>query len=127
MRVRRREFLRTSLAAGAAAKVSGFAWSRVVGANDAIRVGVAGVNGMGWSHVEQFNSIAGVRVVAICDPDRGLLARRREEFEKGPEKLQTFVDLREMLDRGGVDVVVGRARSGSRQTRCSVTGAIGRS
>ena len=44
-----------------------------MGANDAIRVGVAGVNGMGWGHVERFRSLEGVRVAAICDPDRRLL------------------------------------------------------
>jgi predicted dehydrogenase len=106
MRVHRREFLRTTLVAGAAAHLPGSAWARAAGANDAIRVGVAGVNGMGWSHVQHFHSVDGVRVVAICDPDRGLLARRREEFEKGRQKLRTFADVRAMLDQPDLDVVV---------------------
>jgi predicted dehydrogenase len=104
--IRRRDFLKTSLIAGAAAQVPVSAWARVAGANDAIRVGVAGVNGMGWGHVEKFHSLPGVRVAAICDPDRRLLRQRREEFEKGKDKLQTFVDIRKMLDDADLDVVV---------------------
>jgi len=106
MSVRRREFLKTTLIAGAAAHAPLSAWARVSGANEAIRVGVAGVNGMGWSHVERFHAREGVRVVAICDPDRGLLRRRREEFEKGKEKIHTFTDIRRMLDEADLDVVV---------------------
>ena len=106
MSVRRREFLKTTLIAGAAAQVPRSTWARAPGANDAIRVGVAGVNGQGWFHVENFHSMKDVRVVAVCDPDRGLLARRRAEFEKGREKLETFADIREMLDKADLDVVV---------------------
>ena len=104
--VRRRDFLRTSLLAGAAARVPFSAWAQPAGANDAIRVGVAGVNGMGWGHVERFAGSPGARVVAICDPDRGLLERRRSEFQKGGQKLETFTDIRAMLDRDDLDVVV---------------------
>ena len=68
-------------------------WARLEG--DVIRVGIAGLNGMGWTHVGTFSAIEGVRVAAICDPDRGLLARRREEFEKDrTDRLQTFTDIR---------------------------------
>ncbi len=106
MSVRRRDFLKTTLIAGAAAQVPRSSWARVPGANDALRVGVAGVNGMGWGHVGNFHSRKDVRVVALCDPDAGLLARRRAEFEKGKEKVETFADIREMLDKADLDVVV---------------------
>ncbi len=108
MSVRRREFLKTTLIAGAAAHAPLSAWARVAGANDALRVGVAGVNGQGWSLVGNFRSKKDVRVVAICDPDRGLLRRRRAEFENENQNdtLETFTDVRAMLDRADLDVVV---------------------
>ena len=106
MSVRRREFLKTTLIAGAAAHVPRSTWARVAGANDALRVGVAGVNGQGWAHVENLHSRKDVRVVALCDPDRGLLGRRRAELEKKKEKVETFADIREMLDKTDLDVVV---------------------
>jgi predicted dehydrogenase len=106
MSVRRREFLKTTLMTGAAAQVPLSAWARVAGANDAIRTGVVGINGKGWGHVEDLQSVEDVRVVALCDPDRRLLARRRAELEKKKEKVETFVDIREMLDKAALDVVV---------------------
>jgi len=104
--IRRRDLLKTGLIAGAAVRAPLSAWAQVPGANDAVRVGVAGVNGMGWGHVGRFHACEGARVVAICDPDRSLLERRREEFSKSRQKLQTFVDIRRMIDDGDLDVVV---------------------
>jgi predicted dehydrogenase len=104
--IRRRDFLKTSLIAGAVAHSPLSAWARVAGANDALRVGVAGVNGQGWYHVDNLRPRKDVRVVAVCDPDLRLLRRRREEFEKEKEKLETFTDIREMLDKADLDVVV---------------------
>ena len=108
MSVRRREFVKTTLIAGAAAHVPFSAWARVPGANDVIRVGVAGVNNQGWSLVGNFHAREDVSVVAICDPDRGLLRRRRAEFENENqnETLETFTDVRAMLDKADLDVVV---------------------
>jgi predicted dehydrogenase len=105
-RIRRRDFLKTGLLAAAAARVRLPAWAQVVGANDTIRLGVAGLNGMGWSHVERFQGLEGARVVAICDPDRRLLERRREEFPGEKAGLRSFADIREMLDAKDVDAVV---------------------
>jgi hypothetical protein len=104
--VRRRDFLKTGLLAGAAVQAPLSAWARIAGANDAIRVGVAGVNGKGWNHVGVFGDAADTRVVAICDPDRRLLEQRRSEFEKDGARLGTHTDIREMLDRDDIDVVV---------------------
>ena len=57
-RISRRKFIQTSAAASTAfglftiagTKASG----RVLGANDAIRVGVAGIHGRGQSHIDGF-------------------------------------------------------------------------
>ena len=106
MTIRRRDFLKTGLAAGAAVQMPLSTWAQVSGANDQIRVGVAGVNGMGWGHVERLHASEDARVVAICDPDRGLLARRRDELEGDKAKLRTFVDIRAMLDDAEIDAVV---------------------
>lgn len=107
MKIRRRAFLKSGLLAAAAAPTPAFTWARVAGANDAIRVGVAGVNGMGWGHVSRFHASDGARVVAICDPDRGLLERRRAEFEaSNTAKLRTYTDIRAMLDERELDAVV---------------------
>ncbi|HEY6553962.1 MAG TPA: Gfo/Idh/MocA family oxidoreductase [Vicinamibacteria bacterium] len=105
-RIRRRDFLKTGLAAGAAVQMPLSTRAQVLGANDQIRIGVAGVNGMGWGHVGRLQESKDARVVAICDPDRGLLARRRDEFAGDKAKLKTFVDIRAMLDDAEIDAVV---------------------
>ena len=78
----RRQFLATA-AAGAALgswtvaspKVSG----QVLGANDAIRVGVVGLRGRGQTHVAMVSKIPGFRLVALCDADAAVLGGAAEK------------------------------------------------
>src|SRR5580693_5873186 len=70
----RRQFLGQSLAAAAGASF-GFAISgtkssgRIIGANDTIRLGVAGLNGRGGAHVGEFGPMEGVEITYLIDPD----------------------------------------------------------
>ena len=54
----RRQFLKTSAAASAVFRTFTIAGTkasgRVIGANDTIRIGVAGINGRGGSHIDGF-------------------------------------------------------------------------
>ena len=66
--ITRRDFVKSSIAAGAAATLP---FSRIRGANDTIRVGVVGLGGRGiGAHVPSFEKQKNVPVVAISDPDR---------------------------------------------------------
>ena len=51
-RITRRSFLKTSAAASALAV--NFVPSRVFGANDRVRIGIAGINGRGQSHMNAY-------------------------------------------------------------------------
>jgi predicted dehydrogenase len=104
MRVTRRDFMKRSMAAGVAMTLAS-PYSHVRGANDDIRVGVVGINGRGGSHIKEFHNLAGVRVVAICDVDRNVLERGAKPFKERNEKVDTYVDVREMLDDKSIDVV----------------------
>ncbi len=100
--VSRRKVLKYSAGFGAA-----LAWpnSKVLGANDDIRVGVVGVNGRGNAHLSAFSGADGVRVAAICDIDRKVLDDRVVKYtEKQGFGVKGFVDMREMLDSGDIDV-----------------------
>ena len=72
----RRSFLKNAAAAGAAfplftiagTKASG----RVLGANDVIRIGVAGINGQGNSHIDEYLKLEkakGVHITYLIDPE----------------------------------------------------------
>lgn len=79
--------------------------ARVVGANEAIRVAVVGFGGRGGNHIEGFRELKGVRLAALCDVDRTILDKElRKSKEKG-EDVQGFTDIRDMLERGNVDIV----------------------
>ncbi len=109
--ISRREFMHKTLAAGAAASfasaLSGCGTSsRILGANDSVRVAVAGIRSKGADHIEQFRKIPGVRVTALCDPDRDILARETAKFAARNEKVDAFVDIRKLLERKDIDALV---------------------
>ena len=97
----RRGFLARTLAAGAALA---FPSLHAAGANEEVRIAIVGLHSKGNQHIELFKQIPGVRVVALCDVDRQILAARAAEHFGS--KVATHVDLREVLDRKDVDAVV---------------------
>ena len=98
----RRTFLKhTSLATGAVASLAPY--SRVLGANDDLRVAVVGFNDQGRTHLRALRELAGVRVVALCDCDRAVLGRELEAAKKRNEKLEGYTDIRQLLQNKEVD------------------------
>jgi len=109
--VSRRRFLKRSLAAtaGSYAALSSVAalMPSVLGANDEIRVAVAGIRGRGNGHINHFQSLPGVKVVALCDPDKKVLAERMGQVkEKYGTDVKGDVDIRKILDLKDVDALV---------------------
>ena len=101
-RLTRREFMAGSVAAGAALAVP---FSKVRGANDTIRMAVAGVRGRGGSLAREFNDLEGVRVVAGCDVDQSVLDKRIKEFKGRNMKITGYGDYRRMLEDQSIDIV----------------------
>src|SRR3954449_2683874 len=70
IRQTRRSFLKNTLAAAATITIAGTKSSgRVLGANDTIRIGVAGLHGRGSAHVGAWTGIEGVEITYLIDPD----------------------------------------------------------
>ncbi len=106
----RRDFLKTGMAAGAGIAIAGnpissFASSKVLGANDAIRVGCIGLRGIGRKHVRDFRSIPGVQIVALCDVDGEVLAEKHGLLKNDGIETDTYVDMRKMMERKDIDVI----------------------
>jgi len=109
--ISRREFMQKTLTAGAAASLSSAlsgcgTSSRILGANDSVRVAVAGIRSKGSDHIEQFRKLPGVRVAALCDPDRDILGRETAKFASRNEKVDAFADIRRLLERKDIDALV---------------------
>lgn len=96
-RITRRDFLKSAVAAGLATAVP----SRALGANDEVRVAVVGLNGRGGSHIRDFNSMKGVKVVALCDVDANVLQGRARGFDQ----VEKYQDVRKMLENKNIDAV----------------------
>jgi predicted dehydrogenase len=82
------------------------ATSRVLGANEEIRVAVVGCGVRGGTHVAEFGRQAGVRIAAVCDPDRERVAafakRVEEKYGYRPAEV---ADVRQLMDRKDLDVI----------------------
>ncbi len=121
-RMNRRQFMKNSLVASAGAGlglnlVPGI-WSKALGANEDIRIAIAGLRNQGNSHKKGFAGMSGVRIVALCDPDQHILDERHkglvepETDNEGntspgyPHKVDKYTDIRQVLDRKDIDAIV---------------------
>jgi predicted dehydrogenase len=109
----RRNFLKTSAAAGAAVlaaqTVLGEDKPTVAmntarrGANDEIRIAIIGIRSQGRNHIGYQSPIKNVRIVTLCDIDENLFAERVKLVPGG--KVKTETDFRRVLDDKNVDCV----------------------
>jgi len=108
----RRRFLGASAKGFLGGILSAAPFSRVLGANGDIRLGVVGIGsrvkigGMGRNEIRSFRRIPGVRIVAICDVDQANLLPEAEEFKKRNENVATYSDMRHLFDDKQVDGVI---------------------
>jgi predicted dehydrogenase len=80
-RVNRRKFLQTTLATAATITIAGTKSSaRVRGANDRIRIAVAGLNGRGGDHVGAYSGMKNVEIVYLVDPDKRTYKKRLDQI-----------------------------------------------
>lgn len=105
----RRNFLKTSTAAALTGVplISGTrAAPKIIGANDTLRIAVAGLNGRGGSHIGGFGGQKNVEIAYLVDPDEKVLAKAVENLrKKGNKNVKGVKDIREALDDKDVDAV----------------------
>ncbi len=98
----RRTFLKRSGAGAAAATVTlAGSWSKAIGANDRVTLGVIGLS-RGRSLCEAFAAQEDARLAYVCDTDRDRLQSTQQRFKVD----NAVVDLRKILDDKSVDAVV---------------------
>jgi len=96
----RRDFIRDAALATAAVLVSPA--SRILGANDRVRVGMIGVGGRGQDLLRQAMAVPNVEVIAIAD----VYTRRWDEAKRIAPGIQAVDDHRKLLDRKDIDGVI---------------------
>lgn len=109
-KVTRRQMIRTGAvgAAGIAlARSSGPALG-ALGANERVRVAVAGINGQGNHHISRFSQMKDTELVYVVDPDSRLHASRIEKSEResnGRSKPKGVQDIRQVLEDKSIDAI----------------------
>jgi predicted dehydrogenase len=79
--------------------------ARAAGANEDLRLAVVGLRWRGEQLIDAFRQLAGVRIVALCDVDQKLLHSQAEKFKERREQVDTFTDIRKLLDDKNIDAV----------------------
>lgn len=93
----RRTFLRQSALAATALSAS-----RVLGANDKIRIASIGLGGQGTGNAKRMAKVPGVEIACLCDADTAQLDKAKKVFPGA----KTVQDLRRVMDDPEIDAVV---------------------
>ena len=104
----RRSFIKGSLsvAAGSLLIAGTKASGDFRGANEAIRIAIAGINGRGGSHMGEFGGMKDVQIAYLVDPDTRLFPSKVRTVEKKTGKTpKTETDIRRVLDDKNVDAI----------------------
>src|SRR5512133_914047 len=107
----RRDFIRNAylLAASGMIPAGAYSLGRKPGANDTIRVGLIGVNGMGFSDLTSFLKNPEIDCIAMCDIDKILLEKRVADLKEQGIRTnfpKRYTDYRKMLENKDIDVVI---------------------
>jgi predicted dehydrogenase len=104
-RITRRELVKGSVAAMATITIAGTKSSgQVLGANDTVRVAVAGLNGRGGAHVGAYVNMPNVEISHLVDPDSRTFNRRLDQIGDKPAPY-LVKDIRRALEDRNVDAV----------------------
>lgn len=103
----RRRFLKTTSAVGTSLLITGTkASGNINGANDRLRIAVAGLRGRGKSHLGGFMGQDNVEIAYVIDPDQNVLASTLEQVHsKGHSKCIGTTDVRRAIEDKNVDVI----------------------
>lgn len=105
----RRNFNKGVAALGGSFLITGTrASGNIVGANDRLRIAIAGVNGRGKSHMKGWLDEENVEIAYLIDPDQNVLSRALKDLEKnsdGKFNCKGVSDIRTVLEDKTVDAI----------------------
>jgi predicted dehydrogenase len=103
-KLNRRSFL-VRVTLGTTVTLIGGKGSGVLGANDAVRIGVVGLHGRGQSHIKQATRVPGFRLVALCDVDPAILGENVEKVRTAGHAVRGFKDVRDLIAAKDIDAL----------------------
>ena len=108
--INRRDFMKKSIAVAGIASTFAINQSaadgNILGANDRVRVAVAGINGRGQNHITEYAKMNNVEVACLVDPDSVVLERIQKQIQENHGNSPvTFTDLRDSLNEDHFDAL----------------------
>lgn len=103
----RRRFLQQSAAASTGVfYIAKTSWAQK-SPGETLNVAVVGFGGRGGGHISGYKGLKneGVRVAALCDVDKNILAKRVAEFDKDKQTVASYTDLRKLLEDKSIDAI----------------------
>lgn len=107
-RINRRTFLQSTVAGTGLILAGTSASGAVLGANDRVRIAVAGLNGRGKSHINGWLEQDNVEIAYVIDPDEKVLARTQKALQEkinGKYTIKGVRDVREALDDKSLNAI----------------------
>ncbi|TYP90957.1 putative dehydrogenase [Sphingobacterium allocomposti] len=74
--------------------------------NSKLKIGLIGVNGMGWSNLNSILKLPHVECTALCDVDERVLDKRIAELRDRNITVKRYIDYKELLAGNTVDAVI---------------------
>ncbi|HEY2341514.1 MAG TPA: Gfo/Idh/MocA family oxidoreductase [Chthoniobacteraceae bacterium] len=105
MKLNRRTFLKSSIAATAALSLPARVRAAAEGANGDIRVAVIGFHGRGQEHIKAYSKLSGVRIAAFCDVDKTVLDKAVADVKAKGHDAEGYTDIRKLLENKDIDAV----------------------
>jgi len=80
---------------------------RNIAPSDKVRVAHIGLGSQGISHMNWFNTLPDVEIVALCDVDKSRLNAAYKQLlsENSKARVDTYTDFRQVLDRNDIDAI----------------------
>ena len=101
-RIERRDFVKQAATGAAVAALSASSYSKVLGANDRVRLAMIGLGARGQETLKSFLEAPNCELVAAAD----VYTRRLEEVKKFGASVKGFGDHRKMLELKDIDAVI---------------------
>lgn len=98
----RRKFITASTAGAVGATLTAAQWSKVLGANDRVRLGIIGPGDRGQQLMKEFINAPNAEFAAAAD----IYTRRHDEVKKLVPSIKTYNDHRQLLAAKDVDAVI---------------------
>jgi len=77
--------------------------------SDQLNIGAIGINGQGWANVIAALKIPGVNLVAVCDVDENVIAKKLKSLtdkDADVSKIKIYKDYRKLLEQKDIDAVI---------------------